>query len=171
MSEDIKHEDHVEEPTSQETIETDVEGQGGEGEAVDWEAKYNELQVKNEELETTNKKLYARTQKSKSTKKAEPSDNSEQVDNLDIAQFFSQGNTKEDYNDVLAVMRGRNLSFEEAQKDPMYVALKEKKAQDERREKAQMGASKPGMGAQDTTFKPGMTKDDHKKEWKAKMGK
>lgn len=143
----------AEETTSQETIETNVEGQNGEGEAVDWEAKAKKL-------EEDNRKLYARVKKD--TNKEKPKDNSVQIDRLDEIEFFSRGGDRDGYDQLKLIMQGAGISFAEAKEHPLFVSFVEQKAEEARKEKAQLGASSGQGNAEKSPIQTAKTRDEHK---------
>jgi hypothetical protein len=117
-------------------------------------------------LKEQNAKLYARLKKTEQKVKETPGtagsgDNSQTVD-LDVLEFFSKGNTKEDYRNALAIMKGKGLTFEQALIDPLYVAHKQVAEAKAKRTASQLGASRSGGVAKQEGVKPGMTTEEHK---------
>jgi hypothetical protein len=148
-------EEQAEEITSEESVEEDVNSE----ENVSHETQSEDvvqLKARLEELEKTNKQLYARTKKERPAIKS---------DNIELIEFFAQGNTRDDYERLQVIMKGTGQSLSEAQKDPMYQSYQEKVVKERRDEKAQLGGSKAGSPPEQV-FKPNMTEAEHKEAWK-----
>ena len=151
-------------------LELDQEDEGSDNQEAstdeDAEAIKESLtkaQAKVAELEAKNRELFARAKRAGS--KPKESITNKPADNIDVIEFFSKGNTKEDYNKLQVIMRGSGLSMEEAQKDPLYQSYKEKKDRELRDEKAQIAGSKSSTAKNDNSFKAGMTEEEHKQAW------
>jgi hypothetical protein len=155
----------TDEQTSQETDNEEVvkTEESNESERVD---DSEDLKARLEDLEQKNKELYARIKRG--TKK-EINKTESQIDNLDLMEFFSQGGTKEDVKQVEAIMKGKDVSFEEAQKDSLYAAYLEKRQAEKKEEKAQLNTSR-GV-ASNKEFNSEMSRDDHMDAYKKKMSK
>lgn len=157
--ENIEH-DAVEE-TTQTTeggdvnTETLLDGQE-EGESLEDFAKRT-LQEK-ADLSEKNKQLYERAKK---TPKAKPESNTQQVDNIELMEFFAKGNSKEDYYQLQAIMKGKDLPMEKALEDPLYKSYLKTVEQEKRSAKAQLGASggSPGESQVNTSD---MSPEEHK---------
>jgi len=148
------------EQTTEETVNEDDKTQDDDEQVAESSEK---LEARLAELEEANRKLYARLKReSKKESKKETS-----VDSLELMEFFSQGGTREEYNQLAAIMRGKDLSMAEAMEDDLYKALKAKMEADKRDEAAQIKSGR--VASSDKSFKPGMSRADHKAEWEKKM--
>ncbi len=160
-----------EESTSQETdneevVKTEEESEL-ESEVVEETSEETSVEdgAKIKKLEETNRQLHARLKRTekKTNKKSEDS----RVDNLDLMEFFAQGGSKDDFKEIEAIMSGKDLTFEEAQKDSLYIAYQEKKKADKAEEDSQVNSRR--VVASGSNFKAGMTDEEHKLAWKKSL--
>lgn len=157
MTEENIEETQFEETTSEETSEenteeTLLEGQQ-EGETV--EEFVNRLKDEKTGLEEKNKQLYARAKKTE--KKVVKSSNS---NDLDLLEFFAQGGTKEDYQQLQVIMKGKDLTMTEAKDDVLYKSYLENKTKEEKVKGAQLKASGSSSNKK-TVDTSDMTREEH----------
>jgi hypothetical protein len=152
--------------------DVDEDKDGGVSKGTDPQSPEEQLaaeKAKNAKLAKANKKLFARAKTAEDKdKKKKPADNS--VDDVDKIAFFSQSSLslvekKANYAQIQAIMKGKGISFEEAQKDPLYTAFVEKQTKEKRDEQAQLDGSRGSFNSTKSDFKPGMSEEDHKKAW------
>jgi len=134
---------------------------------------YKKLQEKADKLEKANKDLYQRAKKAEAKAKevkAEPlKNNAEQEDKVtkaDVEILFLQdkGLDDEEIQQLRKIQAGekatgKSISLIEAQKDPLFVAYKERKGAEDKKRKAQLGASGGGGSA---PKEKKMTNEEHK---------
>lgn len=144
-----------EETTSQDTADDVTSNDESTG-----EDEIAALKAKLEELEEKNKQLFARAKKPKP--KAQPTNNSTQPDVKDISKFYASGGTDEEFEVAETIMKGKEITFSEALKDPLLVTYREGMETKKKAEKAQLGASNgsPGEKKVDTSK---MTEEEHQK--------
>lgn len=136
-----------------------------------------ELQERLAKAEESNKQLYARLKKQDGAPKEEQEQKAQpqaetlnNVDNLDLMEFFAQGNTKEDYNQLQVIMKGQGISLSEAQKHPLYTGYKAQTEAARKAEQAQVLGSSGATPKNESEFKSGMTPEEHKAAWKKAQG-
>lgn len=88
-------------------------------------------------------------------------------------KLIARGLSDEEIEQAKVIARGKGVSLAEATKDPLFLIYQGDLAEKERKEKARLGASK-GSGESPQggpEFKSGMTRDEHREEWKKGAGK
>lgn len=81
----------------------------------------------------------------------------------------SKGYNDEDIAVLNVIAKGKSVSVLQAEQDPMFALHLEKKAAEERKASAQLGASR---GSNDTgTRKEPVTREEHQEMWKEKSGR
>lgn len=80
--------------------------------------------------------------------------------------------TDEEIAEAKVISKGRDISLEEALKTKIFKAFQKELKDEERKEKAKLGASK-GSGQEEETaeFHPGMSEKEHKEAWKKAVGR
>lgn len=81
------------------------------------------------------------------------------------SQFLMAGHDDEELEVINMLMEKRKLSFADAQKDKIYLALVDRKKAEERAQKAALGASSGQKSKNQSTFKAGMTEAQHREAW------
>lgn len=81
----------------------------------------------------------------------------------------SKGYSDEDLNVLKVISKGKGVTVLQAEQDPMFKLHLEKKADEERKAKAQLGASR-GSGTSGPTKEPA-NRDEHFEMWKQKLGR
>ena len=168
--EEYKAEGEATNPTDEE-VTTDT-SDDNEGELDVEQEDTVALKERLKQLEETNKHLTARAKKAEAKAKGKRTDfetpdvpSSESVDERILK---ANGMPDELVKELKRVARFNESDLISAQKDPMFVAIKEKFEQEQRDKEAALGASK-GSGAgkprKDFTT-PGLTSEDHKEMWK-----
>lgn len=166
--ENVQGEDlELEEETSQETDESgaDETTKAKDSQADAKSEREKELEVQLAAEKKKNEELFGRTKRAEK-KIDKPKSNPEQVDQVDLAEFFSKGGTKQDYEQLQVIMRGKGLSMAEAQKDPLFEAYIEREKAKKRDEAAQVNTRR--IAADTTKIKPEMSREEHQKIWKEK---
>jgi hypothetical protein len=161
MENDEVREDIVEE-TTQET-DNEVDNTQEETTTVEASDELEKIKAEKAELEQKNRELFARL-KREEKKEIKKETKDEQIDNLDLMEFFAQGGTRDQVEALKTVMKGKGLTFAEARKDELFIALQEKIALDKRREAAKISGGNTSSSNQ-SGFKPGMTRDEHKAQY------
>jgi len=157
--EDIDSTIDVVEDTENQADETEVE----ETQTDDEKAKLAEL----------NKKLFERAKKAEEQLKAlkakgdtQTINNTPAVDAEEL-RLIARGLSDQEIDKAKVIAKGNGTSLSEALKDDMFIAYQTKLKEDERKEKAKLGASK-GSGQTETNkgFRSGMTREEHEALWK-----
>lgn len=159
--ENVQEDLELEETTSQETDNEQVDNTQEEETDQEENESVESYKARVVELEQKNKELFARLKREE--KKPLKKTNTEPIADLDLFEFFSQGGSREDYEQLQVIMRGKNLSMAEAKKDVLFEAYLNKKSQDKKSEQAQLNSRR--VVTQDTKFKTGQTREEHKKAW------
>lgn len=133
----------------------------------------NDLQKELEELRRSNAQLkaYAKKLKGRSERADLETPETPTSDSVDERILKSQGMPDELLLQLKKVARFNEVDLITAQKDPMFVAIREKYEQEQRDKEASLGASN-GSGnvkAQKTFTTPGLQKDEHKAMWAKAM--
>lgn len=117
-----------------------------------------ELKKKIKELEGT-KNYYQSQYKKLKDKKPEQEDKSGDVPTREEVFLVSKGYSEEDLNQMNVIAKGKGISLKETEEDPLFKAYKSNVEQEDKSQKAQVGAS-TGSKMENT----GNTKEDHKKK-------
>lgn len=173
----MENDNNVELETTSEPVEETVETPATE--TVEEPQEPQAVDV--EQLQATNKKLYERAKKAEAELKAlkpavkAPAKTTSSQDssvNLEATVLLAQG-VSEDLIEELKLRAPKyGGSLIKAQKDPNYVAVKERFERDQKQKEASMPASR-GAGsvkAEKTFTTPGLSREEHAKMVKAKMG-
>lgn len=141
----------------------------------------SETEIDVEQLQATNKKLYERTKAAEAELKAlkqakKPLVQSKTVStqatvlsvDVDERIILSQGMAPDLLKSLKDVSKVRELSLIDAQKDPIFLAIKETYDKEQKQKDASLGASKGSnqTRAKKTFNTPGLTKEAHKQMWK-----
>lgn len=87
-------------------------------------------------------------------------------------KLIARGLSDEEIDQAKVISKGKGVTLSEALKDPLFVAFQEKRVEERKKEDAKLGASKgSNQTKEETTFRPGMTAEEHKKAWKESLGK
>lgn len=145
-----------------------------------------DLSKKVEELKEQNRKLFERAKKAegfelrdgKWVKKAQPV---KEVKEVQPSPTYitkeeyeegilrtSKGYSDEDIKTLNMISKGRGISILQAEQDPMFKIYQSNKAEEEKKSKAQLGASK-GSGTSSPRKEPA-TRDEHKQMWQEMQG-
>ena len=90
----------------------------------------------------------------------------------DELKLIARGLSDEEIDKAKVIAKGNGTSLQEALKDDMFIAYQNKLKEDERKEKAKLGASKgSGESQDDTLIKLDMTREEHIKAFEKVMGK
>lgn len=158
----------MEEETQNQEEELDINSQETEDESqeeesnVDWQAealKYKSMYLRHKNKET---KQAPTNQQTNTVKQPTTVDRDELF-------FIAQGGTKEELEQLQKIVRATGVPIEEAKNDPLFVAYKAQKAEEKRKEKATLNASKGSSSRTDTGFE-GLTPEEFKKKWKERNG-
>lgn len=127
-------------------------------------------------LEATNKKLYARLKSEEAKAKeleqkinSKPLTNNEQISRDELV-LLAKGEDEEVIDKAKVLAKGSGISLKEALIDPVIIAFKEKKAEEEKSKKAQLGASGRSFSKSESEIKPDMPRDEHKAMVEKAMG-
>ncbi len=123
------------------------------------------------------KQVLARAKKAEEAlKKIPPANNftnSPSDELIEEKVLLSQGMDAELLKELKAIAKVRGKGLIESQNDPIFVALKKSKEDDEKAKKSKLGASK-GSGTvkkEKTINSPGLTEEEHKALWRESMGR
>lgn len=87
-------------------------------------------------------------------------------------RLIARGLSDDEIDQAKVIAKGKDVSLTEALKDPMFIAFQKEMKENERKEKAKLGASKGSNQSEDAlAYKPGMTTDEHKALFREVMGK
>jgi len=103
--------------------------------------------------------------------KAKPQQNNDpQIS--DELKLIARGLSDEAIDQAKVIAKGKGISLPEAIKDPLFTIYQEKIKDDERKEKAKLGASKGSGGSEEKPkgVQSGATRDEHMKAFKKALG-
>jgi hypothetical protein len=130
---------------------------------------YNKLAQEKKDLEAKNKQLFERAKKAEADAKAkaiplqtkEPSN----VLSREEAILIAKGVDERIINEAGVIAKAKGINLSEAMKDPLIEAYSEKIKAEEKKEKSQLGASKPGPTFKGVPLEQavGMTEEEHRK--------
>jgi hypothetical protein len=139
--------------------------------SVDIEFLQNELEKERQARQqlTARAKKAEEALKALSTEEEKKEEKKENASPSNVEEVVLRANGMSDelLKQLKAVAQVRNVSLIDAQKDELFVAIKEKYEQEQKVKDASLGASK-GSGQQKAkkTFNtPGLSPEDHKKLW------
>jgi len=131
-----------------------------------------------EALKTAKAQLTARAKKAEEEikklkeSKAEPQNINSDPYFADELRLISQGVVGQAILKAKIIAKGSGVSLLDAMKDEAVVAYIKDIKEQEKREKAKLGASKgSGESADSTLIKPGMSREEHEEAFKKVMGK
>lgn len=141
MTEENFEETQVEETTSQETEELDLELETVEQDEAEGEAETVEtLKAKLAKTEETNKKLYARLKKPVQ-KKPETQSNNNSGLTREEAILFAKGHTEEEVDLANKLAKVNGVSLVKAAEDDYFKSVVNKRLKQEKSDRASLGAS------------------------------
>lgn len=98
--------------------------------------------------------------------------NQPQPDLTDELKLIARGLSDEDIDQAKVIAKGRGISLPEALKDPLFTAYKSGKEEQAKRDGSRLGASHgSGQSTEEPLVKPGMSREEHEKLFKAALGK
>lgn len=169
MEEEIETLEETTEEVSDETTDSlngeDVIEEVDEPTEVDDETA--KLKEENEKLRESNQQLHARLKKATPPREINKSD----ALTKDEAVLLVKGVPDEEIEllkqlQAGARSMGNNVSLTElAEKNPAYLAVREKRLAAEKSAKASLGGSGKSIAGRETVFKSGMSTDEHKAAW------
>lgn len=134
-------------------------------------AESEKARIAREEAEQAKKDLETERAKNVRPPEEKPVPPSSDPDEL---KLIARGLSDEEIDQAKIIAKGNGVSLLEAIKNPLFVLFQSNLKEEQKREKAKLGASSgSGQGQDDTgiTVKPGTTVDEHKDIWKkAKEG-
>lgn len=168
--------ENIDSTNDTETVET--ESTGTETESADTSS---ESEVDVAKLQETNKRLFERAKKAEAELKASKANKpgavktEQQTSPVDVDERIlkSQGMADDLLSELKVIAKIRGVSLIDAQKDSLFVAVKEKFEKDTRVQKASMGASR-GSGTvkpKVTADTPGLSREDHMRIAKEALAK
>ena len=89
----------------------------------------------------------------------------------DELRLIAKGLSDEVIDQAKVIAKGKGISLPEALKDPLLIAFQKDLKEQEKREKAKLGANKGSDAGEEKSFKKGMTEEEHKSAWKDRLGK
>lgn len=153
-----------------------TEGEENTEAQIAWaDLDYDQTQDKAKEIEQKNKQLYARLkkaeEKAKTAKEEQKTPAVEQETvkpqtvGLTDSEIYhlTQGGSKSELDQIRAIMKGKGVTFEEAQADGLFVAYQQSEEAKKKAEAAQLGASgRTSAATKDSVSEPGLTREEHK---------
>ena len=89
----------------------------------------------------------------------------------DELKLIARGLSDEAIEQAKIIAKGKDISLQEAIKDPLFVLYQEKEREDKRKADAKLGASKgSGESEEESEIKPDMSRDEHIKVFKKRLG-
>ena len=86
-------------------------------------------------------------------------------------KLIARGLSDEEIEKAKVIAKGAGITLPEAIKDPLFLSYQATLKEEERKEKAKLGASKGSGESQDETLiKPGMSREEHQEAFKKVMG-
>jgi len=169
---DTSNEPSEEDVKTDEVEETEAYSGTEDTSATAEEEKSSEDVAKLKEL---NKKLFERAKKAEAELKKLKAEvkkvPSAQLD-PDELRLIARGLSDEEIEQAKVIAKGRGVSLSEALKDPLFEAFRKDFEERQKREKAQLGASKGSSQVEEQPLvKPGMTTEEHKKVWAKMVGR
>ena len=119
-----------------------------------------------EKLKETNKRLFERAKKAEAeakklkaeAEKAQPDPSNER----DELRLIAKGLSDEEIEQAQVIAKGKGISLTESIKDPMFKAYQNELKEQQKKEKAKLGASKGSNQAPDEVLvKPNMSREEH----------
>lgn len=131
-----------------------------------------ELQERLDQAEKAKSQILARAKKAEEELKAlkanPPLKQDAQLS--DELKLIARGLSDEEIDKAKVVAKGLGISLPEAIKDPLFLSYQATLKEQERKEKAKLGASKgSGESQDDTLIKPEMSREEHEKAFKKVM--
>ena len=133
------------------------------------------LQTKLDEALKAKSELTARAKKAeealRASKDSPPLQTNDQQLSSEELRLIARGLSDEAIEKAKIIAKGNDSSLQEALKDDMFIAYQAKVAEDERKEKAKLGASKgSGETQKEGGITSGMTREEHEKAFKKAVG-
>jgi hypothetical protein len=132
------------------------------------------LQEKLDKAEQAKSQLTARAKRAEEELKAlkgQPHISNQDPQLSDELKLIARGLSDEEIDKAKIVAKGLGISLPEAIKDPLFLSYQATLKEEQRKEKAKLGASKgSGESQDDTLIKPDMTREEHEKAFKKVMG-
>lgn len=92
--------------------------------------------------------------------------NNTPVDISEELRLIAKGLSDEEITKLKVIAKGNDSTLSEALKDDMFIAFQSNIKEQERKEKAKLGASKgSGGGETKNGFRPGLTREEHMALW------
>ncbi|MEK9208172.1 MAG: hypothetical protein AAB922_06820 [Patescibacteria group bacterium] len=167
---------NVELDTTNEPTEEVVNTEEVEETVVDTET--DDPAVETAKLKEANKRLFERAKKAEAEAKElkakafkSSSQPAQQVD-TDELRLIARGLSDEEIDQAKVISKGKGISLAESLKDPLFVSYQKDLKEQQRVEKAKLGASKgSGQEGEEPLVKSGMTAAEHKEVWKKALGR
>lgn len=146
-----------------------------------YEAKNKDVFSRALTAEEKEKKALADAEQAKKDLETERAKNADQSQKQAAAQSdpeelraLARGFSDEEIDQAKIIAKGNGISLTEAMKTPLFKLFQDNLKEEQRKEKAKLGASAgsgQGNEADELTVKPNMSVDEHKELWKkAKAG-
>lgn len=148
--------------------ELDLE-QSDTEESVDDDDELEKLRSENKKLTEIIKRKKEREQKSTEPKLKQTINNNNSSLSREEAYLIASGFSLDDIDYLNIVAKGTGLSINEAKEHPIFDAYLEKVKAEKQAKRAKLGASK-GSSIHKPQQLAGLSAEDHKKAWEAKMG-
>lgn len=135
------------------------------------------LKAKLAQAEEAKRQITARAKKAeeenKTLKAKPPVNNSNDPQLSDELKLIARGLSDEEIEQAKVVAKGKGITLTEAIKDPLFAVFQADLKEQERKEKAKLGASKGSGETQEEViaFQSGSTREEHEKAFKKLLGK
>lgn len=163
QDEDVAVDTNTEDEEAANSNENSVE------ETVDLSAELERERQARREITARAKKAEEDLRKLKETR-ADPQINSNPQLSEEL-KLIARGLSDEAIEKAKIIAKGNGTNLTEALKDDMFIAYQDRVKENERKEKAKLGASKgSGESQDDALIKPDMTREEHQEAFKKAMG-
>lgn len=164
-------EEMVETPTTPEVETTTEEVEDDSGVSLTTDDYYREKKAR-EDAERKLAELQAQKEHWKKKAEKKPLVETQTTDFIsrDEAILIAKGYDEDIIEQASLISKAKGIGIKDALKDPILEAYIEKKEKQTRREKAQLGTSS-GSDNAEPIFKPGQSRDEHKKMWAKEIEK
>ncbi len=115
---------------------------------------------------------WVKLQKTEDKKPEATQDTNSNAQLTEELKLIAKGLSDEEIEQAKVVSRGKGISLTEALKDPLFTSYQKDLKEQEKKEKAKLGASRGSdNGGEEPIFKSGMTREEHKAAWLRTQGK
>jgi len=165
----MSEEDIVAVDTNTDVEETTDSNEDSEQEDTVSREEYERLRKANFDINAARKRLDAENKALKEAQANPPIKNDPQLS--EELKLIARGLSDEEIEQAKVVAKGKGIALTEAIKDPLFIIFQSNLKENERKEKAKLGASRGSGESQDNTLiKQDMTREEHQEAFKKVMG-